>query len=151
MHTCGEYTYEDSKLWGKFGMKIFNCFVFRSHSLLSLEYAIWYVPEYNDWAIGSLEDKGTNVRYVTSVNGQGSFNPLTVPEDKWNIWNDIAQSWISVGLGDIKIQCNSKKFLRKLTASQSTQSRPTLLALLEPRGSIFQNGFMTLDYQIKKA
>ena len=38
MHTCGEYTYEDSKLWGKFGIKIFNRFVFRSHSLLSLHH-----------------------------------------------------------------------------------------------------------------
>ena len=36
MHTRGGYTYEDSKLWGKFGIKFFNRFVFRSHSLLSL-------------------------------------------------------------------------------------------------------------------
>ena len=88
-------------------------------------YAIWYVPEYNDWAIGPLEYKGTNIRHVTSVNGQGSLNLLSVPEDKWNFWNDTAQSWISVGLGGIRIRCRSKKFLRKLTASQSTQSRPT--------------------------
>ena len=114
------------------------------------EYAIWYVPEYNEWTIGPLEDKGTNIRYITSVNGQGSLNLISVPEDKWNFWNDIAQSWISVGLGDINVLCRGKKFLRKLTASQSTQSRPTLSALLEPWGSIFQNGFLTPDLHIKK-
>ena len=46
MHTCGGYTYEDSKLWGKFGIRIFNCFVFRSHSLLSLVFTklCWKQP-----------------------------------------------------------------------------------------------------------
>ena len=74
------------------------------------EYAIWYVPEYNDWAIGPLGNKGTNIRALTSFGGQGSQDLLYVPKDKWNVWNNQAQSWVLVGADDIEIQCKGKKY-----------------------------------------
>merc|ERR1712223_1498131 len=69
------------------------------------EYTIWYVPEYNDWAIGLWGNKGQITRALTSFGGQGSQDLLYVPKDKWNIWNNNALSWKVVAKDDIVIQC----------------------------------------------
>ena len=74
------------------------------------EYTIWYVPEYNDWAIGPWGNKGQITRALTSFGGQGSQDLLYVPKDKWNVWNNQAQSWVLVGAGDIEIECKGKKY-----------------------------------------
>ena len=51
--------------------------------------AIWYIPDYDDWAIGELEDIGTETRYIYSYSGQGDRSPSDVPNDEWNEDGDI--------------------------------------------------------------
>ena len=72
------------------------------------EYTIWYVPEYNDWAIGPWGNKGTIIRALTSFGGQGSFDIFDVPNDKWNVWNNNDKVWTQTGVGDVAIQCIGK-------------------------------------------
>ena len=70
--------------------------------------AIWYVPKYDDWAIGPLENIGTTTRALTSFGGQGSFDIFNVPNDKWNVWNNNDKVWTQTGVGDVAIQCKGK-------------------------------------------
>ena len=69
--------------------------------------AIWYVPKYNDWAIGPLENIGLTIRGLTTFGGQGSLDLFDVPNEKWNAWN--GQNWKQVGTNDVTIQCKGKQ------------------------------------------
>ena len=62
--------------------------------------AIWYVPQFKNWAIGSLEKKGTTIRGITTVGN----NEVNYPQDSgpWKYWNDYA--WMSGG-NDITVEC----------------------------------------------
>ena len=62
--------------------------------------AIWYVPKFKSWAIGSLEKKGTTIRGITTVGN----NEVNYPQDSgpWKYWNDYA--WTSGG-NDIIVEC----------------------------------------------
>ena len=62
--------------------------------------AIWYVPQYKNWAIGSLEKKGTSRRGITTVGN----NEVGDPQDTgpWKYWNDYA--WTSGG-NDVIVEC----------------------------------------------
>ena len=69
--------------------------------------AIWYYPEYKDWAIGSLSDIGTSIRGITSI-GDGEYDcPQQVPKDKWKYYE--GSDWQKAGSNDISFQCTGKK------------------------------------------
>ena len=51
--------------------------------------AIWYIPDYDDWSIGELEDIGTKTREIRSNGDQGDRSPSDVPNDEWNEDGDI--------------------------------------------------------------
>ena len=51
--------------------------------------AIWYIPDYDDWAIGELEDIGTTTREISAYDEQVDISPSDVPNDKWNKDGDI--------------------------------------------------------------
>ena len=59
--------------------------------------AIWFVPHWNDWAIGELKDIGTKTEGIKSNGDQGDRSPSDVPNEEWN--KD----------GDIIIQCVNDK------------------------------------------
>ena len=59
--------------------------------------AIWYIPDYDDWAIGELEDIGTKTREINSDGYQGDRSPSDVPNNEWS--KD----------GDIIVQCVNNK------------------------------------------
>ena len=45
---------------------------------------IWYIPDYDDWAIGDLEDIGTETHEIYSYGDQGDRSPSDVPNEEWN-------------------------------------------------------------------
>ena len=40
--------------------------------------AIWYVPTYDDWAIGDLKDLGAMIRGLRTISNQGGFQLLNL-------------------------------------------------------------------------
>ena len=70
--------------------------------------AIWYYPDFKDWAIGSLSDIGTNFRGITSVDYNVENDcPQEVPKDKWKYWD--GSEWQAASSNDVSFQCTSKK------------------------------------------
>lgn len=67
--------------------------------------AIWYYPEYDDWAIGNQEKLGTNIRALTSFGAQGAYDVFNVPADKWRVWDNDEKTWKNVRSGDVVINC----------------------------------------------
>ena len=51
--------------------------------------AIWYIPYFDDWAIGDLSNIGTTTREIISNGDQGDRSPSDVPNDEWNEDGDI--------------------------------------------------------------
>ena len=68
-------------------------------------HTIWFVPKYNDWAIGSFTKIETNIRGIISFDHQGDKSIIDVPNDKWNYrqWDYLV--WKSVQTGDVTLKC----------------------------------------------
>ena len=62
--------------------------------------AIWYVPQFKDWAIGSLEKKGTTISGITTVGNNEVGDPQHA--GPWKYWNGYG--WMSGG-NDITVEC----------------------------------------------
>ena len=68
--------------------------------------AIWYYPEHNIWAIGSLSDIGRIPNWGISSFGPPYTkydSPQKVPKDKWNYWD--GKHFALASSTDIIIQC----------------------------------------------
>ena len=61
--------------------------------------AIWYYPQFKDWAIGEEKKLGSNFRSITSISDSESTCPNNSKND-WNYWNN---GWISTN--DIQLNC----------------------------------------------
>ena len=67
--------------------------------------AIWYVIEYNVWAIGNLEDIGTAIGAI--ISGDSTFwCPFDMPSEYWKYY--YMSAWINAGGNGIKIECLGK-------------------------------------------
>ena len=67
--------------------------------------AIWYIPDYDDWAIGDLEDIGTKTREIKSNGDQSNRSPSEVPNNKWHYYKN---GWKNVD-GEIIVKCVNDK------------------------------------------
>ena len=87
------------------GMYQVSDFVNEKPSWISIKsgHAIWYVQEYNEWVIGDLEDLGTTIRALTTIDDQGYLFPFNVTSDKWYYLN--GQLWKPGAVDDIAIKC----------------------------------------------
>ena len=65
-------------------------------------HAIWFVPEFESWAIGKIENIGTKIRGLSSVGGSNYFSPNQVKEYEWHYYGN---GWTPVPIGDIDIKC----------------------------------------------
>ena len=63
--------------------------------------AIWFVPQFSDWAIGSLEKIGTKFRGITSSDDKDQ-SLFDVPNDRWQYWDS---EFKDIKDGDITIKC----------------------------------------------
>ena len=90
-----------SKQGDRQGIYEFNGIVNGRISWKTSSQAIWYYPEFKDWAIGPLSDIGTSSRGITSVANLDTkiFN---VPNNEWYYWDS---EWKVIKSGDITINC----------------------------------------------
>ena len=51
--------------------------------------AIWFVPDWDDWAIGHLSNIGTRTYEIRSYGDQDERSPSDVPNNEWNKDGDI--------------------------------------------------------------
>ena len=70
-------------------------------SWISATQAIWFYPEFEDWAIGPLDNIGTNIQGITTG---GNYQDLfDVANDDWKYGDH--DGWTDVNSGDIAINC----------------------------------------------
>ena len=109
-----------SKQGSRQGIYEFNGIVNGRNSWKTSDQAIWYYPDFKDWAIGSLNDIGTGFRGITSVGNQ-DIELFKIPNNKWKYWDG---EWKEIKSGDITINCvtgktSCKKLLRPTGSSIS--------------------------------
>ena len=63
--------------------------------------AIWYVPDFKDWAIGSNDNLGSKTGGIFST---GNLE-TQCPHDKQNNWKYYDEEWISSN--DVRLNCNA--------------------------------------------
>ena len=67
--------------------------------------AVWYLPNYRDWFIGSIKSIGTNYCTIYSTHDQEKlFDPLTIPANKWR-YLESKGKWNRAGVNDVDIKC----------------------------------------------
>ena len=72
--------------------------------------AIWYVPKFKSWAIGSLDGIGGDIRGIISSDETGDNNPYNVPYNEWWYYN---KGWNKPDyIDDIIIQCVESKYVQ---------------------------------------
>ena len=67
--------------------------------------AIWYYPDFKEWAIGPLSDIGTSNRGISSKYDGEYDCPQQVPE--WSYWDGT--EWQNAGSNDVSLQCTGTK------------------------------------------
>ena len=76
--------------------------------------AIWYYPQFKDWAIGEEKKLGSNFRSITS------YSESTCPNNSKNGWKYYDNGWISTN--DVQLNCignHNHTKLFKLIAKKS--------------------------------
>ena len=66
---------------------------------------IWYIPQFNEWAIGLKSYVGTYWRWLAAYENQGRFHPNNIANDKWMYWT--GSSWQSQQ-NEIFVECLPK-------------------------------------------
>ena len=108
-----------SKQGDKQGIYEFNAIVNGRHCWRSSDQAIWYYPDFMEWAIGPLDYIGTNLRGIASAPNEDTelFN---VPNNKWSYWDS---QWKQIENGDITISCLTGKNSRKKIIMHNCQDK----------------------------
>ena len=69
--------------------------------------AIWFVVDFDEWAVGGIEYLGTNFRSLAAQSQGGSVCPFDIDSTNWYfVWNG---GWNSAGAGEISITCSQSK------------------------------------------
>ena len=81
--------------------------------------AIWYIPQFQDWGIGSKYDKGGLYRGLATGTGgyQGEFYPNELPFNMWYYWTG---SYWSSQFNDIVIECEGNKCELNLSSEKDS-------------------------------
>ena len=83
------------------GIYRYNGIVNEKHSWKLEDQAIWFIPEFKDWAIGDLENIGGKKHRIRSTGDQDA-DLFSIPKNKWQYFDD---GWKSVPSGDVVINC----------------------------------------------
>ena len=100
-----------SKQGNRQGIYQYNGIVNGKPSWKSEDQAIWFYPEYEDWAIGPLKDIGTGVSGISSVYDE-DIGILDVPINKWRYYDE--GDWKDVKSGDLTFSCISGKIAKNV-------------------------------------
>ena len=76
-------------------------------SWISDSQAIWYIPKWKQWVIGSLDDIGTTSRGIRGHEFQESGLPYN-NYYMWDYWDYEYGNWIPDFVRDIKVMCTGK-------------------------------------------
>ena len=70
--------------------------------------AVWFIPDYEGWVFGPMEDLGgvSGVVIVAIETGNDSCF-YNISGDQWQYFNSGAGGWTYVNDGDVSIQCLS--------------------------------------------
>ena len=92
-------------------------------SWVSNNQAIWWISEYNEWAIGDLTSLGTDIRGITAVTDNKTKSGLPEnPTHTWKYWNGA--SFVTVpDANDISVECVDEEII---TTTMPTTTTPTL-------------------------
>ena len=99
-----------SKQGSRQGVYEFNEIVNGRNSWKTSSQAIWYIPEFKDWAIGPLSGIGTKLRGITSV-ADLDTKIFNVRPNQWYYWDG---EWKAIKIGDITFNCVTGKNSQKL-------------------------------------
>ena len=77
--------------------------VYNKPSWTKTSEAIWYHPQTNDWNVGYLDNIGSLIAGIQSVDQTGSQCPFDLPSEMWN-YGDNGQ-WFSAGANEINFDC----------------------------------------------
>ena len=70
--------------------------------------AIWFIQEYQNWAIGRVSNLGTDKRGLASHGNHRNLEPHNVPNGQWDYYD--RGSWRRAGISDVNIVCEGKDF-----------------------------------------
>ena len=68
--------------------------------------AIWFVVDFDEWAVGGIEYLGTNFRSLAAESQGGSVCPFDIDSTNWYFWNG---EWTSAGASEISVTCSQAK------------------------------------------
>ena len=75
-------------------------------SWVSDNHAIWYLPDYFDWAIGARNKIGGNWAGIQSIGDQGrNKHPENVPNNVWVYAKNGQWQWSQMNNEDISVTC----------------------------------------------
>ena len=80
-------------------------------SWISDDQAIWWVPGFNNWAIGSLDFIGSDISTLAGIPSDKNF--FGWPYDQkyfWKYWKS-GSGFTIPGANDIKVQCKGNTYL----------------------------------------
>ena len=75
-------------------------------SWISISQAIWYIPQFKNWAVGPLESLGTTNRGISSRFYNEADDPKNIKY--WDYYKS-GSGWISPEVNDIIIECKYKQ------------------------------------------
>ena len=75
-------------------------------SWINANNAIWFVDDFDDWAVGDIKERGGIFRGFSAKNQGGSVCPFDIDSTTWKFWN---RGWTSAGAGEISITCSQTK------------------------------------------
>ena len=68
--------------------------------------AMWFIPDYQNWAIGRVKNIGSDKRGLASHGNHGNLEPYNVPSDQWDYYH--RGSWRKASASDVRIDCTGK-------------------------------------------
>ena len=92
-------------------------------SWVSNNQAIWWISEFNEWAIGDLTSLGTDIRGITAVtDDKTKFGLPENPTHTWKYWNGASFATV-LDVNDISVECVDEEIT---TTTMPTTTTPTL-------------------------
>ena len=77
-------------------------------SWINANNAIWFVDEFDDWAVGDIKERGGVFRGFSAKNQGGSVCPFDITSTNWDFWSG-GGGWMVAGAGEISITCSQAK------------------------------------------
>jgi hypothetical protein len=75
-------------------------------SWINANHAIWYADDLNDWVVGKIEARGSNVIGI-QASGQGTTCPTSIASSDWQYYDGSSWKWFSSSV--MSLSCSQAK------------------------------------------